>query len=511
MGTPLGLLGLELPLAVSVFLYTVIGVAFYIVASATYNLFFHPLRHYPGPKSWAATPLPSALNILRGLPHIKILELHKVYGDVVRIGPNELSFSHSDAWKEIYGHLKRGDVENSKDPSLREGAGTNLIGTSRERHGQVRRLLSHGFSARAMAEQQPLMDKYIDLFIRQLGEQGQGGKTPIDSTKWFEWTTFDIIGDLSFGEPFGCLQTAASHPWVESFFDSLGVVPFMQVISHLPLYSVLKPFYYMALLPKHIASKFRTSQIFSEESLKKRMSLGTDRPDFVHSMLRGEGETKLTPVELRDNAMLITTAGSETTASTLVATLYFLGTHPHVLSRLEAEVRSAFRTDQEINVNNVQNLPYMLAVLKESMRVHPPVPISLSRVAAPGGAQIAGTHVAGGTMLGVWQYSVYHNPSKFRLPDSFIPERWLEESKGFENDDKNLVQNFSYGPRNCIGMNLAYAEMRLILARIIFNYDISLTPESRTWAEGQKVFFFWKKPPLWTYYKPRNASGAATS
>lgn len=96
---------------------------------------------------------------------------------------------------------------------------------------------------------------------------------------------------------------------------------------------------------------------------------------------------------------MLTTAGSETTASTLAATTYFLGTHPNVLAKLEAEVRSAFRSDEEINVNSVQNLPYMLAVLKEAMRVHPPVPISLSRVAPPQGAEIAGTHVPGGVSL----------------------------------------------------------------------------------------------------------------
>lgn len=94
--------------------------------------------------------------------------------------------------------------------------------------------------------------------------------------------------------------------------------------------------------------------------------------------------------------MVITTAGSETTASTLAAAIHCLGTHPKVLAQLEAEVRSAFRNDQEINVNSVQALPYMLAVLKETMRIHPPVPISLSREAPRGGAQIAGTHVAAG-------------------------------------------------------------------------------------------------------------------
>lgn len=263
----------------------------YVGTSAIYNLFFHPLRRYPGPKSWAATPLPSSLNILRGRPHIAILELHKRYGDVVRLSPNELSFSHSDAWREIYGHLKRGDVENAKDPRLEGGHDHSMINASRERHGQMRRLLAHGFSARAMAEQQPLIDKYIDLFLRRLREHGQGGKTPVDATKWFEWTTFDIVGDLSFGEPFGCLQTATSHPWVESFFDSLGVVPFLQIFGNLPFYSLLMPLYLMLVLPKNIAAKRRTSQLFTEETLKKRISLGTDRPDFVDAMLKGEGET----------------------------------------------------------------------------------------------------------------------------------------------------------------------------------------------------------------------------
>lgn len=141
-----------------------------------------------------------------------------------------------------------------------------------------------------MAEQQPLIDKYIDLFLRRLREHGQGGKTPLNATKWFEWTTFDIIGDLAFGEPFGCLQNATSHPWVDSFFDSLGIVPFFQILSDLPFYSILRPFYFMLFLPRNIAAKRRTSQLFAEETLKKRTSLGTDRPDFVDAMLRGEGE-----------------------------------------------------------------------------------------------------------------------------------------------------------------------------------------------------------------------------
>ncbi|KAF6829319.1 trichothecene c-15 hydroxylase [Colletotrichum musicola] len=469
-----------------------------------YNLFFHPLRRFPGPKLWAASPLPAARNVLRGTSHYKILELHKRYGDIVRVGPNELAFAHADAWKDVCGHLQRGQDENGKDPKYgNEDMDRSLISASRERHGPMRRLLSHGFSARAMAEQQPLINTYIDLFLQRLRENGEGGSKPIDLTKWFEWATFDIIGDLSFGESFGCLQTSASHPWVDSFFESMKIIPAVQSISDLPLFSILKPLYFLLFIPKEAATQRRTSQLFAEESLKKRLSLTTERPDFVQAMLERGKEYRLTPAELRDNSVLLTTAGSETTATTLTAAVYFLGTHPEVLEKLKAEVRSSFKSEDEIDVTSVQNLSYMLAVLKEVMRVHPAVAISLPRSTPPGGAEIAGEHIPGNTTLGIWQYAIYHDPTKFLHPDSFIPERWLDD-KRFENDAKHLHQPFSYGPRNCLGMNLAYAEMRLILARMIWNFDFELAPTSRQWAVDQKVFFFWEKPPLWVNIKKRS-------
>ncbi|TDZ36157.1 Trichothecene C-15 hydroxylase [Colletotrichum trifolii] len=491
-----------MPSSIILLALSALAVAIYGIANVIYNLYFHPLRRFPGPKLWAATPLPAALNVLGGLSHIKVLELHKQYGDIVRIGPNELAFAHQDAWKEICGHLKRGQDENEKDPKYAdESRDLSLIPASRERHGRLRKLLSHAFSARAMAEQQPLIDKYINLFIQRLKEHGEGGKKALDATKWFEWTTFDIIGDLAFGEPFGCLQLSTSHPWVESFFQSMKMIPVVQALHDLPFYSFLKPIYFLLLIPKMVLETRRGSQQFAEEALRKRLLLKGDRADFVDAMIR-KTDTILSPLELRDNSILLTTAGSETTASTLTAVTYLLATHPDILSQLNAEVRSAFRDESEIDVNSVQNLSYMLAVLKEAMRVHPPVAISLPRRSPPSGVQVSGEHINGGTTLGIWQYALYHNPSKFLDPDSFIPERWLDDER-FANDAKHLHQPFSYGPRNCLGMNLAYAEMRLILARIIWNFDIEVAPESTHWTKNQKVFFFWDKPPLWTYFKPR--------
>lgn len=115
---------------------------------------------------------------------------------------------------------------------------------------------------------------------------------------------------------------------------------------------------------------------------------------------------------------------------------------------------------------------------------------------------------------------MYHNPENFSLPGSFIPERWLGDPR-FVQDRKEGFQPFSFGPRNCLGkksvsiflkdvvffpnpyVSLAFAEMRLILARIVWNFELSLDPRSEGWIQRNRAFTLWKKPDLYLYLKPR--------
>lgn len=103
------------------------------------------------------------------------------------------------------------------------------------------------------------------------------------------------------------------------------------------------------------------------------------------------------------------------------------------------------------------------------------------------------------TSVQVQQYASSHSPSNFKSPDSFVPERWLSNPPHeYANDDRAARASFSLGPRNCIGRNLAYAEMRLILAKICFNFDLELDEKrSGKWIEEQKIFGLWEKGPLW--------------
>jgi cytochrome P450 len=105
-------------------------------------------------------------------------------------------------------------------------------------------------------------------------------------------------------------------------------------------------------------------------------------------------------------------------------------------------------------------------------------------------------------------YSAYHSPSNFSDPDTFIPERWLEpREEKFKDDKRNVLQPFLVGPRNCIGQGLAMAEMRAILTRVLWHFDVELCEESREW-DKQKVYLLWEKGNMWVKLKKRQGIGA---
>lgn len=226
-----------------------------------------------------------------GRPHKKLLEIHKRYGSIVRIAPDELSFTHPDSWKEIQGHVKQGQPENGKDPKIYDtNRDTSLVSAVRDRHGPMRRTLAAAFSARAMVAQQPLINGYIDLFIQRLRENGEGGAKSLNMTKWFEWVTFDIVGDLAMGESFACVQRSASHPFVDNIVNNIKVLPLSQALHYFPIPAVLRGPLFLLLAPKETLRAETLITNYSQAAIKKRMSLGSERPDFVDSMLRKGGE-----------------------------------------------------------------------------------------------------------------------------------------------------------------------------------------------------------------------------
>lgn len=109
------------------------------------------------------------------------------------------------------------------------------------------------------------------------------------------------------------------------------------------------------------------------------------------------------------------------------------------------------------------------------------------------------------TSVAVQQYAVCRSSANFHRPDEFLPQRWLGDPE-FANDRREASQPFSIGPRNCIGRQLAYAEMRLILAKVLWHFDLRLDEskmDEQDWMAEQGVWILWDKNPLWVHLTPR--------
>ncbi|KAJ6088480.1 hypothetical protein N7486_009741 [Penicillium sp. IBT 16267x] len=474
----------------------------YFIGLIVYNIYFHPLAKYPGPKSMAATRIPNMHMVASGEAHRVITHLHEKYGPVVRVAPNELSFiTNGEAWKPIYGS-RPGHSQKPKDYLFYQqpiDGFPNIIVSNDVDHTRFRRSLSHAFSDSSLRGQEPIIRGYVDLLIQRLHEVTKGGTAPVDIVSWYNFTTFDIIGDLAFGEPFSCLRDSSYHPWVSMIFAGVKAGALIGLIRRVPYLGPLQKL----LTPKKLMAAKLDHQRLTKEKVRVRLEKSNERPDFFANILKQKDPSKaFSEGELYSNADILIIAGSETTATLLSGATYFLLRSPHALAKLKEEIRGAFRSDADVTLEACNQLVYLQACLNEALRMYPPVPVGLPRIIDAQGDTIDGNFVPGGISVSVSHVATYYSEKNFKDAKHFIPERHLDDPR-FASDNKNALQPFSFGPRNCIGRNLAYVEMRLILARMIVNFEIELAEPDSDWID-QKVYNLWEKPPLMLKLIPKD-------
>jgi cytochrome P450 len=361
----------------------------YSLAAAFYNAFLHPLAKVPGPKLYAVSSIPFFYQCLIGRWPFVLKELHDKYGSAVRVAPSDVSFITANAWKDIYGHKKGDERYFAKDARFYRGSLTsvpNILVADDQDHSRMRRLLAHAFSEKALRGQEDILKHYIGLFMTRMREQSASGDV-VDMVKWFNFTTFDIIGDLAFGESFGCLESGGYHPWVAMIFDGFELATISQALKRNPRLAPL----FSWMLPKALLRNKRDHFLLSFEKAKKRVETGrTDREDFTSYILRHNDERGMTADEIGENANVLIVAGSETTSTILSGTLFWLLKNRPVYRKLVDEIRSLFVNSEEITQITVTNAKYFLAVLNEGLRMYPPIPSGLPRITPAGGAIVDG-------------------------------------------------------------------------------------------------------------------------
>ncbi|KAL8677773.1 MAG: hypothetical protein Q9186_005832 [Xanthomendoza sp. 1 TL-2023] len=375
-------------------------------------------------------------------------------------------------------------MERHVQPTLVHSISLIGIAAPQSDHTRMKRLYAHAFTDTALLEQAPLLTRYFDLLVSKLKQRIDGSdRGRVDIMAFYNFTTFDIIGNIIEWVRFG------------------GVLRFINTYPALEFaFAVLK-----TIIPS-LTTKHDAYLKFTEDKINKRLDLKTDRKDLMTNILRHNDERGMTREEIVATSRLMLVAGSETTSTFLGGATYNLLQNPECLRRLQSEVRAAFQTADEITLRAVSTpglLLYLDAVIQESLRCFPPLPTALHRVVGHAGAIIDGNYIPKDISVGVHQWSTYRSSANFADPDTFDPERWMPDPPAkYQNDIKAALQPFSVGPRGCIGKSLAYFEMRSILARMIWHFDMQLEGESQGWTE-QKEYAIWDKPALWVTLQHR--------
>lgn len=476
--------------------------------------FFHSLRSVPGPWINSVSELPATFALVSGNQHIYYRWLHEKYGPAVRVSPEELSFVSVEAREEIYGHRK-GGLNMEKSPiflgavgSVEGQTGVSLaLGTE---HARQRRALGYLFTNTALLHEESLLRLHVHKLVTVFKKMAAVNQ-PVDFSSWYTYVAFNVMGDLCFAEPFGCLDQASATEWSRSVINVFIAATWTQGIRRLSGVGTWLECLMMKLLVPTKAAEWRKIHLNNsrEKTIRRLQNPDRDHPDFMSQILNNNNESKksLSQTEIILNMALFISAGTDTTATTLTGWTYYVCTHPDVYNRLVSEVRETFVSDEDIKWVKVRKLRYLEATLYEALRLFPPSAASQQRIVPPGGATIDGYYVPAGKTVAVSPWAATRSHLNFHEPDMFLPERWLGEDERFASDKLNASLPFGTGPRVCVGRNLAYMEMRLITSHLLWNFDFELDRgkyEERNQAWGldgtmktMKVFHSMTKPELW--------------
>ncbi|KAL8776841.1 MAG: hypothetical protein Q9194_002906 [Teloschistes cf. exilis] len=423
-------------------------------------------------------------------------KLHNEYGPIVRTAPNELSFNRPDALHKIYADQRPGCSVFPKNydsfKETRNELSSSVFIAGDKDHARMRKVISQAFSEQSLRDQEPRIQGHVHSLIQQVAAAAETNGGVVDLNEWYNFAAFDIIADAALGEPFNTLEEPTYRPWITMIGKTWKAITLASAVKIMapPLY----------LLGRLIPSGLNLQKEVNKFDLllnrvKERISVGTDRIDLLSRVLRcNERKEKMTNEEMISNAALFVAAGTETVTTVLSALTYMITRDYRVMAKLTKDIRDGFVSEESITIQSVSQLDYLTACIREALRKFPPIPEGLPRVVPPGGAWISGQWIPGGTFVQVSTLATSLSSSNFQDPDHFIPERWLDGNARFQNDQKQASQPFSLGPRNCVGQNIAMAEMRLVMARLLWSFDVRGVLDD-DWMD-QPTYLLWEKKSL---------------
>ncbi|RMD44711.1 hypothetical protein DV735_g331, partial [Chaetothyriales sp. CBS 134920] len=501
--------------------YWPVLVALALCAHLSRNYFQKGLSKYPGPLLARFTNLWRFWITWNRRPDVHHLALHQKHGNVVRLGPNVLSFSSPAAMKTIYGLNKGMTKSGFYEVQQATSAGKrirSLFSTLDEQyHAQLRRSVNHAFSMSALVQYEPSVNEILELFLDRTEElyASTSGVCPL--SQWFQAYAFDVIGKITYSEDHGFIRKNEDIEGMigklHKIFDyagPIGQMPWLDLfLLKNPILLLLDRWgFQWTAFPVAAFAKRR----LSERLYKADATAPSDRTDLLSMFLKAQSDRPqfFTDASVLTMSISMSFAGSDTTAISLSAVMYYLmrnrRCYDAVVEEIDTAVREGRIEDRQPSrlvswTESRQQLPYLDACIKEAFRCHPAAGLLLERVTPPEGLEIDGHYIPGGTIVGVNAWVLHKRPEVFdpeaRFPVSqYIPERWLEASKEqLKTMDGNMFQ-FGAGSRTCIGKNISLLEIYKTIPSLLRRFEVTFAnpdPEDdwelwNAWFVRQKNF-----------------------
>lgn len=308
-----------------------------------------------------------------------------------------MSYATGEAWKGIYGHAAAGKKVTEKDtrfygPSF-NGA-PDIIRAKGPDHSRFRRNFSHAFSDRALRDQQPLICGYVDMLVNTLNATlKEDPKAKINMVRMLNLTTFDIMGDLTFGDSLDLLAGTGDMNWVAAVFVSMKTNALRRLARYWPWFASIVP----SLIPKELKEQSIAHYQSSQGRVDKRIdgAHAMQKPDIWGIVMNQKEDLRLSRTEMYANSQVFMVAGTETTATALSGLLYQLLRNPDKMESIVTEVRETFQKDSDIEMRTLEHMKYLNACIEEALRIYPPVPVGLPRITPDDGLLVCGEYIPG--------------------------------------------------------------------------------------------------------------------
>ncbi|KAJ8108073.1 hypothetical protein OPT61_g8425 [Boeremia exigua] len=418
-------------------------------------------------------------------------------GTEFRYAPNSVCLNTPKAYRHIFG--PKGNVKKNVFyeiwPATPDHVNT-WSANSISVHARKRRVLNYAFSESALRGAEVFVHANVDRWLELLGQKKLNDSqwtVPIDMADQVTYLVFDILGDLCFGKCFDMKE--ASNPPTLQLFTDMAKLAWSPIGS---LFIWLKPRGIDRLIAATTPAVVQNWHGFVQDCLKKRTAKQLElkqkpipesevRKDFFHWLFGAkdpETGTEYSTSELHAECELLIIAGSDTTSIVLSAAYFYLSRNPRIQERLAQEIQSTFASYDDIKAGpKLQSCTFLTAFLMEAMRMAPPVAAEPGREVLPGGTTVNGHYFPQGTQVSTAFWAMHYNEDYYPEALQFRPERWIEGEAGSTVESVALAESafcaFSAGSRGCVGKNMAWMEMRIVISKTLWKFEIKQDPENK--------------------------------